>query len=158
MTNPDFDDAIDRIASLPNRLADAVKNLDDSQLDTPYRDGGWTVRQVVHHLVDAHINGVVSMKLILTEDHPTLKPYDQDAWADLVDTREGDISDSLKALDGLHTRWTRLLRSIDSDAWLRSAHHPEVGEVTLEALLHVYADHGDRHLGQITDLKRDRGW
>lgn len=158
MASSDHTRLIKQIETLPTRLRQEVAQLDDSQLDTPYRDGGWTVRQVVHHLVDSHMNGIIRMKLTLTEDKPTLKTYDQDAWAALADGNRGDIEVSLAALAALHARWCRLLYELDGSAWQRSANHPEDGGVTVETLLHDYADHGERHLGQITALKAEKGW
>jgi hypothetical protein len=149
---------IDRIRVLPALLEDAVRGLNDRQLDTPYREGGWTVRQVVHHLADSHLNAFIRMKLILTEENPTIKPYNQDAWAALPDTTEMPIGVSLEILRGLHDRWTRLLDRVPDGAWTRKAFHPERGEVTLESQLTVYAGHGDRHLEQITKLRRAKGW
>jgi hypothetical protein len=135
MTSGDRRSRIDRIRALPAALEAAVRGLNENQLDTPYREGGWTVRQVVHHLADSHINAFVRMKLILTEDHPTLKPYDQDSWAALPDTTAMPIGVSMEILRGLHDRWCKLLETTSDSAWQRSASHPERGEVTLESML-----------------------
>lgn len=148
---------IARIRALPEAAASAIHRLSDQQLDTPYRDGGWTVRQVVHHLADSHLNAFVRMKLILTETHPTLKTYDQDEWAKLDDTAL-PVSHSLAILQGLHARWTRLLEQVPDSDWTRAAFHPENGEVTLEDILSTYARHGDNHVKQITGLRTARGW
>jgi hypothetical protein len=147
-----------KIQSLPAALLAAGDGLVDAQLDTPYREGGWTVRQVVHHLADSHMNAFLRMKLILTEEHPTLKPYDQDVWARTGDSRAAPIASSLVLLEGLHARWARLLEEIPGDAWSRTGFHPERGDVSLENLLQTYAAHGEKHVGQITGLRKARGW
>ncbi len=149
---------IERIRALPGELEEAVRGLGDEQLDTPYREGGWTVRQVVHHLADSHLNAFVRMKLILTEDHPTLKPYDQERWADRPDASETPIDPSLLILRGLHRRWVELLSGVEEAEWTRGADHPEDGRVTLEGLLRIYARHGANHVGQILQLRTARGW
>jgi len=148
---------IDRIEELPRLLEEAVRGLDDEQLDTPYREGGWTVRQVVHHLADSHANAVTRMKLILTEDHPTLKTYDQDEWAGLADSAL-PLEPSLAIVRGLHQRCTALLRAVPEEAWPRTAFHPERGDITLDDLLGLYAGHGANHVRQITDLRARQGW
>jgi len=149
-----------KIAALrdfPAVIRDAVNGLDDRQLDTPYRDGGWTARQVVHHLADSHLNAYLRFKWLLTEDHPTIKTYDQDVWAALPDSRR-PVESSLRLLDGLHTRWSELLESVPAEAWSRTGMHPEQGEVTMDDLLETYAGHGEHHAGQITDLRARQGW
>jgi uncharacterized damage-inducible protein DinB len=157
-TQPERAELIARIRSLPDEMEAAVRDLDARQLDTPYRDGGWTVRQVVHHVADSHMNAYIRMKLILTEEHPTLKPYDQDRWAELIDTAEVPVEASLAILDGLHSRWSDLLEHLPEESWSRSAFHPENGEVTLDGILRTYAGHGAHHVGQITKLRAERGW
>ena len=157
MTAPERAARIQQIRELPASVRAAVDGLTDTQLDTPYRPGGWTVRQVVHHLADSHLNAFVRMKLILTESRPTLKPYDQNAWALLRDSA-APLPPSLAILDGLHARWTLLLDGVGEDQWSRAAVHPESGEVTLETLLKTYSNHCANHLGQITGLKKARGW
>ncbi len=149
---------IARIREMPAALERVVQGLTDEQLDTPYRDGGWTVRQVVHHLADSHLNGYGRMKLLLTEERPTLKTYDQDRWAKLPDAREGPIQTSLALLRGLHARWAALLERLPDSAWTRAGDHPEVGAVTLEDLLDLYARHGESHMGQIAKLRASKGW
>jgi hypothetical protein len=149
---------IEEIKNLPKKLEAAVMSLNDEQLDTPYRDGGWTVRQVVHHLVDSHSNAIIRMKLLLTEDHPTLRPYNQVEWAKLPDTNKMPIFNSLQILKGLHERWSYLLERVEDSDWSRTGFHPEDGEVVLEGLLKSYAHHGNNHLKQITDLKERMGW
>jgi hypothetical protein len=158
VTNEERRKNIERIRALPSLLEDAVRGLNDSQLDTPYREGGWTVRQVVHHLADAHLNAFLRMKLMLTEEKPPIKPYNQDAWASLPDSVEMPIGVSLEILRGLHDRWSRLLERVPDGGWTRIALHPERGEVTLEGQLTVYAGHGEKHLGHIAGLRRAKGW
>ena len=155
MTN---DSMIDAIAALPGQVESAIHGLNDSQLDTQYREGGWTVRQVVHHLADSHMNAFIRMKLILTEEKPTLKPYDQDLWAALSDVRAVPPDSSLSILRGLHERWTLLLRSVPEKDWSRSAIHPEHGEVTLQSMLKTYSAHGAKHVETILALRRARKW
>jgi hypothetical protein len=155
--NANRKERIERIRSLPAELEHAVAGLNDSQLDTPYRSGGWTVRQVVHHVADSHMNAFVRMKLILTEDRPTLKPYDQDAWAGLHDSMLPPDA-SLPIIRGLHSRWVTLLEHVPEEAWTRTAHHPESGEVSLDSLLTTYARHGENHVAQITGLRKGKGW
>lgn len=149
---------IDEIRLLPEAISDAVRNLNDTQLDTPYRTGGWTIRQVVHHIADSHINAYIRMKLMLTEEHPTIKPYDQDLWASLPDSKYLPLESSLLILRGLHFRWTVLLDNITDDALSRNGFHPEIGEVTLGDMITSYAHHGLNHIMQITDLRERMGW
>lgn len=148
---------IDSIRSLPDRVEKVVRGLDDSQLDTPYGEGKWTIRQVVHHLADSHANANARLKLTLTEDCPTLKPYDQDKWAGLEDMHL-PVQGSLGVLRGLHERWAVLLESLSDDDWQRKADHPEDGVYTVDSLTEVYAEHGERHLKQIADLRQRMGW
>jgi hypothetical protein len=151
------EEKIAKIRNLPAILDAALRDLNDAQLDTPYREKGWTVRQVVHHMADSHMNAYIRMKLVLTEDHPPLKGYDQEAWAVLTDTSL-PIEHSLRILKGLHERWSYLLERVPATAWPRSAIHSESGEMTLEDLLTTYAHHGENHVRQITDLRNARGW
>lgn len=155
---PDRSTQIEAIGSLPEQLEAAVRGLTDEQLDTPYRQGGWTVRQVVHHLADSHMNAFVRMKLILTEQRPRLKAYEQERWADTADVAGVPIEASTEILRGLHRRWVMLLQAVRQESWTRAADHPETGEVTLESLLAVYAHHGENHVGQILQLRASRGW
>jgi uncharacterized damage-inducible protein DinB len=148
---------IDELAGVPAALEAAIEGLNDAQLDTPYREGGWTVRQVVHHLADSHINAFIRAKLVLTEDHPTLKPYQQDRWAELTDAKL-PVAPSLAILRGLHERWVALLRSLPETAWTRTAFHPENGEMTLDDILQLYAHHGSTHAAQIETLRARTGW
>jgi DinB family protein len=147
---------IEALRSFPPQARRAVQGMSDARLDTPYRAGGWTVRQVIHHLADSHMNAFVRMKLILAEDHPTLKPYDQDKWAALPDGREGAVEPSLAILDGVHARMVRLLEDQPDAAWSRTAFHPERGEVTLERILEIYSDHGAHHLRKFAHLSAAR--
>ena len=126
---------IARIQRLPAKLREVLENLHNEQLDTPYGPRKWTLRQVAHHLADSHMNAFVRMKLILTEDHPTLKSYDQEAWAETVEAKSLAIGPSLAILEGLHARWCRLMESLSDADWRRGAHHPEMGEVTLDYFL-----------------------
>jgi uncharacterized damage-inducible protein DinB len=150
---------IDQIAAAPARLRDAVRGLDDAQLDTPYRDGGWTLRQVAHHLPDSHMNGFTRLKLALTEDEPVIKPYDESRWASLADVRETPIEVSLTLLDALHTRWLTLWHSLHDRDFGRAFRHPEQeGVLTVDWLLAQYSWHGRHHVAQITSLRERRGW
>ena len=148
---------IDNIRKLPGILENAVRQLNESQLDTPYREGGWTVRQVVHHLADSHMNAYIRMKLVLMEVHPTLKGYDQNAWALSADTSL-PVAHSVAILKGLHGRWAHLLDTAPDDSWSRTAFHTENGEMTLDSLLTIYGHHGENHVKQITDLRSAKGW
>lgn len=149
---------IARLATLPAALRRAVEGLDDAQLDTPYRDGGWSVRQVVHHVPDSHMNGYIRCKLALTEREPTIRPYDQDAWAALEVGRRGPLEPSLELLDLLHRRWVALLESMGPGEFARRFRHPESGVHTLDTLIQNYAWHGEHHVAHITSLRERRGW
>ncbi len=146
------------IAEAPAALRRAVSGLGAAQLDTPYRDGGWTVRQVVHHLADSHMNSFARFKLALTEDRPTIKPYDQDAWVTLADVKGVDIAPSLSLLEGLHARWVALLSSLAETDFGRVFMHPESGPNTLDRALQIYAWHGKHHAAHITSLRSRMGW
>jgi uncharacterized damage-inducible protein DinB len=149
---------IDEIAAAPGLFRAAVADLSVEQLDTPYREGGWTVRQVVHHVPDSHMNAYVRFKLALTEDDPVIKPYREGAWAALHDTAETPCETSLTLLDALHIRWVILLRGIPADGWKRSFVHPEMGPVSLDRALSIYAWHGKHHTAHVTGLRKARGW
>lgn len=149
---------IDQIAEAPARMRAAVAGLDDAQLDTPYRPGGWTVRQVVHHVPDSHMNSYVRFRLALTEDDPVIKPYEEARWAQLSDARAMPIEPSLALLESLHARWVPLLRSMSEAEWKRSFRHPELGPVRLEQNAALYAWHGRHHVGHITALRERMGW
>jgi len=143
---------IARIAALPGRVRQAVEALTDAQLDTPYREGGWTVRQVIHHIPDSHMNAFIRFKLALTENEPVIKPYDEAAWARLGDVAGTPVETSLCLLDCLHKRWVVLLNGIAEEDWKRRFVHPQLGPVTLEKNLALYAWHGDHHLAHIAAL------
>ncbi|MCB0520843.1 MAG: putative metal-dependent hydrolase [Lewinellaceae bacterium] len=158
--HPDFvtasmrHDWINRIAALPQKLEAVVQSKTEAQLDTPYRPGGWTVRQVVHHLADSHLNAHCRIRLALTEDHPTIKPYDQDKWAVLEDVKKLPVWPSLHILQGLHARWAFLLNSLDELHFQREFVHPEYGKTyTIDWMTGLYAWHGEHHLAQIANLK-----
>lgn len=140
---------IARLALLPDELAALLGALNEAQLDAPIPDDPWTVRQVAHHIADSHMNAFVRTKLILTEQHPTLKPYDQDAWALLPDTAGMPVDAALAILRGIHARWVRLFESLGERDWARGGLHPEYGEVTLDGILETYARHSDEHLAQM---------
>jgi hypothetical protein len=143
---------ISQIAALPEAARATARRIGEERLDTPYRAGGWTARQVLHHIADSHMNAFVRMKLVLSEKHPTLKPYDQDAWALTPDARAAPVEESFAILDGLHERMVRLLGSVKDGDWTRTAFHPEHGDITLETLLDIYSEHGAHHLAQIEKL------
>jgi uncharacterized damage-inducible protein DinB len=149
---------IDAIAEVPARLADAIRGLSPAQLDTPYRPGGWTVRQVVHHLPDSHMNSYVRFKLALTEDEPTIKPYEENLWAQLPDSRDTPVETSLALLENLHERWVILLRSLDPGDFARNFRHPELGLTSLDHSLALYAWHGRHHVAHITALCERNAW
>jgi len=146
------------IAATPAALRAAVRGLSDPQLDTLYRLGGWTVRQVVHHVPDSHMNAYIRMKLCVTEDSPTIKPYDEKAWAELPDGREGSIDGSLTLLELLHERWVRFLRGLPDGAFERTVMHPESGVWSLDRLVAMYAWHGKHHTAHVTALRERMGW
>ncbi len=149
---------IDTIEATPEMLRAAVSDLDDAQLDTPYRANGWTVRQVVHHLPDSHLNSYVRFRLALTEQVPTIKPYDEAKWAALPDASSMPIQPSLTLLESLHARWVALLRAVPAGDLSRRLNHPEWGELPLDFFLALYAWHGPHHVAQITSLRRREGW
>jgi uncharacterized damage-inducible protein DinB len=149
---------LDDIARTPVNLRAAVNDLSEVQLDTPYRPGGWTVRQVVHHVPDSHMNSYMRFKLALTEDEPTIKPYAEDRWAELADSKATPIEVSLTLLDSLHDRWVRLLRALEPEDWKRTFRHPDLGAMTLEKTLALYAWHGKHHVAHITELRKQMGW
>jgi len=149
---------LDEIAQTPVKLRAAVAGLSEKQLDTPYRPEGWTVRQVVHHVPDSHMNSYVRFKLALTEDEPTIKPYAEDRWAELADSQSTPIEVSLVLLDSLHDRWVRLLRSLTPEEWKKTFRHPDLGPMTLEKTLALYAWHGRHHVAHITELRKRSGW
>jgi hypothetical protein len=149
---------IDEIALAPGKIRKAAGGLSDEQLDTPYRPDGWTVRQVIHHLADSHMNAYVRCRLALTEKEPLIKPYDENLWAGLPDARTAPAEISLVLLDSLHNRWARLLRSIRPEDFARTFRHPERGIMTLDATLRIYEWHGRHHTAHITALRQRMGW
>ena len=149
---------IHQIADTPARLRAAVAGLAQPQFDTPYRPGGWTVRQVLHHVPDSHMNAYCRFKFALTEDNPTIKPYDEAAWAGVADTAKTPPGVSLALLDALHERWVVLLESMDAAAFARPFTHPEHGSRTLDWMLQLYAWHGRHHAAHITELRKREGW
>jgi hypothetical protein len=146
---------IDQIEETPVRLREVVRGLSGDELESPYRPGGWTVRQVVHHLPDSHLNAYVRFRLALTEDEPTIKPYEESRWAELSDARTAPVEVSLDLLAALHRRWILLLRSLAPPDWGRRFHHPDLGPMSLERTLALYAWHGRHHVAHITSV-RDR--
>ncbi len=138
------------LADAPLKLRAVMHGLNEGQLDTPYREGGWTPRQVVHHLADAHMNAFIRTKLLLTEDNPTIRPYDQDKFAERVDSFDAPIQYSILLLRGLHHRWVALFESLSEAEWARPGVHPESGPITVESILITYSDHGIGHLDQIS--------
>ncbi len=160
---PDLDSAgraarIDQIAQVPAAVRAAVAGLTEAQLDTPYREGGWTPRQIVHHLADSHMNAFTRFKLGLTEDNPTIKPYNEKDWAEMPDSRVAPPAWSLSIIDGLHARWVQCLQSMDAAAFARAVMHPERGPMTLGDMMQLYAWHGVHHVAQITALRARMRW
>ncbi len=150
--------AIDEIAVLPTAMRHAVEGLSAAQLETPYRDGGWTVRQVVHHVPDSHMHAYVRVKFALTEESPTIRPYDEAAWSLLPDVAAVPIDVSLSLLDGIHARWVACLRGLDDDQFARPFVHPELGPQRVDMSLLRYAWHGRHHVAHITSLRTRMGW
>jgi uncharacterized damage-inducible protein DinB len=149
---------IETLRLLPERLLAAVSGLNDSQLDTPYRDGGWTLRQVVHHVADSHTMSFTRFKLALTEDWPTIKPYDEAAWANLADSRSLPIDGSLAFIEALHGRWVALLESLSEEDFQKGYNHPERGGQNLATALALYEWHSRHHTAHITNLRARQGW
>ena len=149
---------IQHIAEAPALLRAAVSGLTDEQLDSPYREGGWTVRQVISHVPDSHINAYVRFRWALTEEFPRIKPYDQARWAELADAKSADTETSLLLVEALHQRWVILLRSLEEDDFKRTLDHPEEGTMTLDDLLCMYGWHGRHHAAHITQLRARKGW
>jgi len=159
ITGADVKKYIETIEAFPDKIKNAVSNLNESRLNTPYRDGGWTVRQVVHHVVDSHMNSMMRFKLALTEDTPTIKTYFEDRWAELEDYKSTPIEVSLALLDNLHKRWVVLLKSLTLEQLKRTLYHPEYKrEIPLDELMNLYAWHSEHHLAHITNLKQRMGW
>lgn len=147
------------ILFLPRMLEFAVLNLNEEQLQTPYREGGWTVNQLVHHIADSHLNAYIRCKLALTEDNPTIKPYDQDAWVLSDDVKNVPVNISITLLHALHHRWYELLKNLQESDWKKTVYHPEQQRmISLWNLLQVYAWHGKHHATHITHLRESKGW
>lgn len=146
------------LEELPRQLRNAVADLNDAQLATPYREGGWTVRQTVHHVADSHMNAYIRMKLALTEDAPVIRTYEEALWAELSDGKSAPVEWSLQLLESLHSRWVMMLRSLDDKQWQRTFVHPEHGAVSLQTGLLMYDWHSRHHLAHITSLRQAKGW
>jgi len=146
------------IAETPAKFRAAVGGLSEMQLDSPYREGGWTVRQLAHHVPDSHMNAYIRFKWVMTEDNPTIKAYNENTWAQLADSKTTPVEVSLKILENVHERWVHLLRSLTAKDFERKFMHPENGEMTLDKLLNVYAWHGPHHTAHVTELRKAKGW
>ena len=151
------DHALNGITALPAKMREAVRGLSESQLDTRYRPDGWTVRQLVHHVADSHLNAYIRLKLALTEDNPTVKPYDEKAFAGLADARL-PIDVSLELLTSLHARWIAVWRSLTPDQFARPLYHPEIGQITIDYLVFTYDWHSRHHVAHIARLREREGW
>jgi len=159
LTSAEREALIDEIAALPPAMRAAVADLSDEQLDTPYRPEGWTLRQVVHHVPDSHLNSYVRFKWTLTEETPTIKAYYEDRWAELEDARSGEIEMSLALLDAVHVRWVEMLRGMAASDWARELRHPEQGTLlSLDWMLQLYAWHCRHHVAHILGLRERMGW
>ena len=158
ITAADRDAAVEVIATLPAHLRAATNDWTEEQLNTPYRDGGWTVRQLIHHIADSHGQSGTRLRKALTENNPTIQPYDEKLWAELPDDREAPVQSSLAMLDGMHARWTYVLRHLSPEQWQRTFVHPESGTWTIDAMTQLYAWHSRHHLAHITELAKARGW
>ncbi len=158
VTQRHYSEWLKSLRQTPLKLRQAVAGLSAEQLDTPYRDGGWTIRQLVHHIADSHMNSYIRFRWTLTEDKPTIKAYDQNLWAELPDS-QADIAPSLALLEALHQRWLLLIERLSAEDWQRSFIHPESGKaVTLERNLALYAWHGEHHIAHILALRERQGW
>jgi hypothetical protein len=157
ITPDDRTNAIATLAELPEQLRNAVDGLNGGRLNTPYRDGGWTVRQLVHHIADSHMNAFIRIRLALTEDWPVIKPYDENAWAALHDAA-APVEWSLELVESLHARWVMLLQSLKDPQWIRGYKHPENGLVSVEMATLMYAWHSRHHIAHITHLRAKEGW
>ena len=149
---------IEEIAAAPGNFRAAVRGLDEAQLDTPYRPAGWTVRQTVHHVADSHMNSFIRFRLALTEDEPTIVPYNQAAWGELADSHAAPVEWSLNLIENLHSRWVVLLKGMSPAGFSRTFRHPELGLVRLDLNMALYAWHGRHHAAHITGLRERNGW
>jgi DinB family protein len=155
---PQIQKLIDNIEQAPAQLRAAVQGLSDSQLDTPYRPDGWTVRQVVHHVPDSHANAYIRFKLAITEEEPTIRPYFEDRWAELPEAKSAPIELSLALLEALHQRWVIVLRNLKADDFKRTFRHPDLGVVSLEKNTALYSWHGQHHVAHIMELRKRMNW
>lgn len=158
LTGEEREQLIGSIEGHPARMRAAVDGLSDEQLDTRYRDDGWTVRQVVHHVVDSHLNAYVRFKLALTEDDPTIRTYEEHLWAELPDGKTAPVEGSLAILDTLHARWVACLKNMEPEDFARPLHYPGVGDVRVDLLLELYGWHGPHHEAHVTSLRDREGW
>lgn len=158
LTDEERSKLIDTIEGHPARMRAAVAGLTDEQLDTPYRDGGWTVRQVAHHVVDSHVNAYCRFKLTMTEDKPTIRTYEEQLWAELPEAKSAPVEMSLAILDALHARWVSFLRALRPEDFSRPLHYPGSGDVTMDRLLEIYGWHGPHHEAHVTSLRERMGW
>ncbi len=150
---------ISTIEKFPAALVKAVQGLNDGQLDTPYREGGWTIRQVVHHVADSHMNSYIRFKLVVTEDNPTIKTYHEDRWAELEEAKHAPVQISLSLIEALHKRWVAFLKTLSPDDFKKTFHHPDSkADVSLNRTAALYAWHCNHHLSLITELKKMMGW
>jgi len=158
LTDVDRQALTNQIAWAPTKLREAVQGLSDQQLDLPYREGGWTSRQQVHHLPDSHINAYIRFKLAVTEQNPTIKPYEEQLWAELIDGKSMPIEPSLVLLESLHSRWVMFLRALKGEDFARTIVHPVNGQRNLDWMLQLYAWHGRHHVAHIVALRQRMGW
>lgn len=158
VNDAELQSCLDRIAATPARMRAAVAGLNEEQLNTPYRPQGWTIRQVVHHVPESHLNSYIRFKLAVTEDEPTIRPYFEDRWGELDDARQAPVALSLDLLDALHGRWIWFLRSMKPQDFKRTFRHPDLGILSLDKTAALYAWHGEHHVAQITSLRERMGW
>ncbi|MDR1876361.1 MAG: putative metal-dependent hydrolase [Flavobacteriaceae bacterium] len=159
ISQQDLDNWIDDIEILSGKLNKEIQGLSENQLNTPYRPAGWTIRQVVHHLADSHMNAFIRIKLALTEEKPVVKPYFEGRWAELTDSKNYLVEPSLKILEGVHQRWSSLFKSLSEEDMKRTLIHPGYGkEFQINEMIAMYAWHGNHHLAHITTLKKHKGW
>lgn len=159
ISDAEIDLHIETLKKFPQKLKKLLENWTDDMLETQYRSGGWTVRQLVNHLADSHMNSIIRFKLALTEDNPTIKTYEEAKWAELQDSRSEPISSALLILEGLHSRWTHLLKTMTNKEFSRSFYHPELQKsISLRSLLALYAWHCNHHFAHIENLKKEKGW
>ncbi|GAB4479425.1 MAG: bacillithiol transferase BstA [Anaerolineae bacterium] len=158
LTDDDRYFMIEKIRMLPGQLEALISGLTDHQLHTPFIEGEWTVAQNIHHLADTHMHAYIRMKLIATQDHPTLVAYDQNVWAEQIDAAALPVEVSLLLIEGLHARWTAWMDNLRPEDWTRAGHHPEAGEITLETILRIYSGHGEAHIDQMRRTLAAGGW